>query len=476
MSAKIPFANWVNFYMAEHLEYATPRFHFEIYWMLAHKKRISLAAPRFFSKSTIVAFFYSIYSALEEGVDDIMIVSSTEPLASHWLMRIREEIEKNNILREDYGVEIPKKADSSLRWGSKVLRFRTSKGTITITAKGRQFQVRGFHPKLLIVDDLEQDEELLNMDMREKLRSWFDRSLIKMLRSTNQCIVIGTIIHPKSLLADLVKRKGWFGRVYRALDKKDKSIWEAAFSTTELKLERELDFYGFMSERMNMPMTSRSKIIRPEWIKKAPEKLPKIVEAYMAVDPALSEKKTKSHSATGVVVLGIGEDKNIYELHSEEGMWSSTDVLANSIAISQTTTPRPAYLGIESYSYQKMLYQLATTVAKGINWIELIQVGKGKIERARPTTHLFQRGMVYLRNERLIDQLRMFPDGDGTDMCDALFWALKMIMDYSTIWFETKEKVETEEDRMKQAILDRVRHRIAERNGTRVRDMFLGSY
>jgi hypothetical protein len=469
---------WSAYYFGDqHMNLKPARFHFELCRLLETESRLAIAAPRYFAKSHFASFALSLFAALELGYEDIMLVSATSNKAQDLLEKIRIELATNEDLRVDYGVKIPKRKKSMGKWSNFEIRFFTANGPRRIRAKGRHFQVRGFHPDFLIVDDLEQDKELLKPEQREKLTSWFDRSLMRMMRPDDPVILVGTIIHPQSLLAKLIRRQGWTSRVYKALDAKDESIWPEAFSTQALRMERELDFYGFMSERQNTPLVSNRTIVMPDWIKPFPDSMPKIEETYLAVDPALTDKKTKEGCASGIVVLGIGEDQKIYEVHSEKGFWSATDCLARVIEVFRFVKPRPAYAGIESFVFQKVLAQIAQQVAPDINFLELGSQGRavGKIERARPTIHLFQRSMVFLKNPELIEQVRAYPDGEN-DMADACFWALRMIMDFSTVWYDIKkrEDEDDQENQVLKAVVDRIkaRHAAAEGHG---HDTFLGS-
>lgn len=472
--------DWSAYYMAgeEHMNLPPAPFHAEMCNILETKGRVAIQAPRYFGKSVYASFCLPLWAVLEAGYKDVMIVTATQLKAVDILDKIRNEIAQNKGLRSDYEIRIPKRKEGVGKWSNLEVRFKCINGTKRIRVKGRNFQVRGFHPDFLICDDLEQDKELLKAEQREKLCTWFDRSLMRMMRSDDPVIVVGTVIHPLSLLAKLLKREGWVHKHYKALDRNDESIWPEAFSTESLRLERNLDFYGFMSERQGTPLVSNRTLVMPDWIKINHNIMPEIQETYMAVDPALTDKKTKNGCASGIVVLGIGVDKKIYEVYSTKGYWSATDVLKEIIEVFRNIRPRPAYAGIEAIVFQKVLSQLAAQIAPDINFLEIGHKGRimGKVERARPTVHLFQRGMVHLKNPELIEQIRSFPDGEN-DMADACFYALRMIMDYSTIWYEIKKRDEEDDEdyKIREAVLQRIKERHSIKNGENVQDYFLGT-
>jgi len=75
-------------------------------------------------------------------------------------------------------------------------------------------------PGLIIADDLENEEQAESEEQRNKLRSWFSKTLLNTGHPQTNVVVIGTILHQDSLLATLVdreRRPGWGGRIYKAV-------------------------------------------------------------------------------------------------------------------------------------------------------------------------------------------------------------------------------------------------------------------
>ncbi len=75
-------------------------------------------------------------------------------------------------------------------------------------------------PGLIIADDLENEEQVESEEQREKLRSWFSGTLLNTGHQYTNVIVVGTILHQNSLLANLVdsqRSPGWDGKTYRAI-------------------------------------------------------------------------------------------------------------------------------------------------------------------------------------------------------------------------------------------------------------------
>ena len=66
-------------------------------------------------------------------------------------------------------------------------------------------------------DDLEGDENIDSPQQRAKDREWFFKALMKIGSRRTVTVVVGTILHYDSLLAQLLKRPGWTGRKWQAI-------------------------------------------------------------------------------------------------------------------------------------------------------------------------------------------------------------------------------------------------------------------
>jgi len=152
-------------YLSHLMESKRPEFHREIMSRLENPTARELfIAPRGFAKSTICSRFYPLWLACYGKKKDIFLVSATISLAKENLRIIRQELENNEKLIADFG---DLKSD---KWTEEQLVLRN--GTI-IRAKGREFQIRGFRPDVILCDDLEDEELVYSKDQREKLESWF---------------------------------------------------------------------------------------------------------------------------------------------------------------------------------------------------------------------------------------------------------------------------------------------------------------
>lgn len=314
---------FAEYYLPHVLTDRSPDFHREILNLSQKEKRLGVAAPRGFAKTTIIQIVYGLYCLLFHEEEDILSISQSAQLAEDQVRKIKYEFENNKQIKNDFGGILQWGEKDSKRWTNSHLIIQ-KEGRIfsQIRARGRGCQVRGLRPSKVFCDDLEDEELVRSEEQRKYLKEWFLSALLNVLKIDQQLIVIGTILHPLALLADIIDKKeqfkGWETRKYKAIVD-GKSIWEERFPMIDLmKRKEEIGTYSFEAEYQNNPISSDICLWRPEWIKKW-EKLPRITKKFIALDPATSTKESADFSA--LTCIGQGEDGNIYEIELIKGRW-----------------------------------------------------------------------------------------------------------------------------------------------------------
>ena len=97
-------------YLEHYLKCDVPDFHREIYTDLkaledGDIKRLLVEAPRDFAKSTVLSVIFPIYLICESDFTELMSFSRAKLLSQRWLDRIKRELERNEFIQEDYGIE-----------------------------------------------------------------------------------------------------------------------------------------------------------------------------------------------------------------------------------------------------------------------------------------------------------------------------------------------------------------------------------
>jgi len=452
---------FADYYLPDFSKDKTPHFHKEIRQLLKKETRLAIAAPRGFAKSTIVQIIYALHCLLFNEDEDILSISQSQTMAEEWIRKIKFELEGNTRIKEDFGNLLQWGETESKRWTSDhILIQKDGRVHSQVRARGRGCQVRGLRPTKVFCDDLEDDEQVRSDEQRKILKEWFLSALINTLKYDQQLVVIGTILHPLSLLSEIINKKtkefeNWSIKKYTAIQPDGSSLWESRFPIETLKSKKlEIGTRMFEQEFQNNPIASDRCLWDPKWIKTY-DKLPEIKVKFVALDPAASEKESADYSA--LCCMGVGYDNNIYEIETSRGHWGTWELIDR--CINFYLKHKPIRFGIEEVAFQSFIRPVLLKKAetKGIRLpIERLTLGrytgkekekkdpKDKYTRALSVVHYWEQGLVFLKTQDLIDEISVFPTGSNDDMVDACVWAIKMIMKHSPVSIKVSEPVKKE--------------------------------
>jgi predicted phage terminase large subunit-like protein len=210
--------------------------HKEIFTLLLQmteqrKGRLAVAAPRGHAKSTIVSLVYVLWCVLYLKERLILIASNTQEQAITLLKDIKHQLKNNPLIISDFPEICSGKKPKPWRNN----RIQLPNGAM-ICVYGVSQSPRGIkndkdRPGLIIADDLENEEQAESEEQRDKLRSWFRGTLLNTGHPDTNVVVVGTILHQGSLLANLVdpnRNSGWMGKKYKAVKKfsDNPQLWE----------------------------------------------------------------------------------------------------------------------------------------------------------------------------------------------------------------------------------------------------------
>ena len=319
-------------YLYSYLTAAPAPFHAELYGLMVsnnRNKREAVAAPRGHGKSVLMGLVHPLWAICRKKKRFIIIISSSSAISEGFLAAIIRELRENELLRMDFGNLV-----GSDKWTCN--EILTSNG-VRVAAKGVGSNLRGMRsfesrPDLIICDDLEDDEGVQNIEQRQKLESWFNRSVLNLPGPEGDIFAIGTMLHYDSLLAKLLKK--WNGRKYRALGTDGAALWPTYYDAERLKKIKDgagdkegIGSIAFECEYQNNPISPEEQLIREEWISyyqpedlynfsgaSAPggHELPLLIAT--AIDPALGSSSTGDYSA--IVTVGQAGGK-IYVLEAD---------------------------------------------------------------------------------------------------------------------------------------------------------------
>jgi len=425
--------------------------------------REAAAAPRGNAKSTWTTLILPIWVAAYKYRLFPLIVSETASQSEDFIQFVKAELETNERLKQDF----PDLCGEGPIWRSNMIITRNG---VKVRGVGAGQKLRGMRhgsrrPDLVIGDDLENDEQVESPDQRKKLEKWFFKALMKIGQPDTVYIVVGTILHYDSLLANLLKKPGWKGQKFKAILKWSKSrLWEkweeifaditigkeeaegaadAVFSEHETEMlkgtevlwpEREGYYYlmkmrdsegpaYFDSEKQNEPINPDECLFREEDFVYWDDETVDLSEVphYGVVDPSMG-KKAKRHDPSAILA---GRMKNtIIYLDIADIDKRHPDKIIDDVLLYQKKDPFQKF-GVESIQFQEFFKDTLEKEAhkRGLtmNVVEL-KPNTDKYLRIQTLQPWLKNGWIrFRRNMRtLVEQLKYYPMGDHDAGPDAL--------------------------------------------------------
>lgn len=430
--------------------------------------RRATAAPRGHAKSTNITFKGSLHAALYRYKRYIIILSDTSDQANGFLSAIKDELEDNGAIREDFGDL------TGGVWRENVII--TSQG-VRIDAIGAGQKIRGrkhknWRPDLMVLDDIENDENVRTVEQRKKLENWFYKAVSKAGDTYTDIVYIGTLLHYDSLLAKVLKNPAYRSVKYKAVQSFSTSplweTWESIYTDlgnegreleakkffeenreemlagTKVLWEEKLSYYDLMvtrvsegeasfnSELQNEPVNPDDCLFNEEWFDYYnPEDMDfssADFRFYGFVDPSLGKNRRADYSAilTGALEVPTGYlyilDADIVRRHPDAII---SDVLQKADWIQRTYGKRYVKFGVETVQFQWFLKeQLAKSSARARIYLPIEEVPQSSDKVLRIQTLQPDIKNKYIkfsrRHKLLLEQLQYFPMADHDDGPDAL--------------------------------------------------------
>ena len=179
-------------------------------------RRLAIAAPRGAAKTTFKTLIFPLHAVLYRREPYIAILSATLKQAKRRLRNLKAEIQSNALLRAIY----PELTDQPSQWNNNSITILDAQ--IDVYSAGTE--IRGishnqWRPTLIILDDIEDNRSAYSSARREMLLEWYN-DVIENLGDTYTAVeIIGTLLHPDSLLNHLLQRPDFQGRTYRSIER-----------------------------------------------------------------------------------------------------------------------------------------------------------------------------------------------------------------------------------------------------------------
>lgn len=361
----------------------------------------------------------------------IQIIAVTDDLASEFTAAIKLEMERNELLRADWGKFVADPAADG-DWVANDIRVK---------AFGMLSGIRGgkhgpYRPTLAILDDPDSKRTVATAELRNGQETTLSAEIEFGLEpNTSRILAIGTSVHEDCLIRRLRNRDRypeWRIIIYKAIQDDGTALWESRFPLDKLqKLERTRPEY-FATEMMDCPpsqggrpFTNIQHYARAEF---AGARLGKV----LWFDPSLGRTEKSDYQA--VVVLRGPTKEGLLLVHRAE-LLRIGDPMALVDRVNQIyAEEQPDLAGIETIGFQCLLQMaLQSRGAKaGLfpAWHQLDKQTESKDLRIRGMAPLINNGVMRLPDDgscrQLEQQLSEYPSGKK-DGPDALEMALRQI-------------------------------------------------
>ena len=432
----------------------SPAFHQDIINLATHQNEkewegkmnlntLVLAAPRNHSKSTLISFLYVIWSLVTQRKFFVVIISDIARISTSHSRNIKEELESNQRLRNDWGIVLGKdwdEIDGSVRgekekWTDEefVIGFKKwdkTKGTWSgeledrakVLARMANNPLRGLRfghrrPDLVIADDLENDELVDTSIQREKLANWWDSAVEPMIEPppVGQIILVGTVLHYGSLLNKMLQRTDLYvTRRYQAVTSAENELgqkvqvplWPERFTLERLSSLKAKNVLAFQKEYMNDPRDDTTRTFRSSWMQwydahdigyrptnKRWYFRGKPMTFFTGVDWTVGKDDQSDYFSIVMVGKTIDNDIIVFDIVNEK-----TDV-ANQVnrIIMQNQSYQIQMNGVEGNGFQHVLIQ--QVLRRSLVPIREIRhlSRKRKQIRIEGMSTFFEQGKIYLR-------------------------------------------------------------------------------
>lgn len=443
--------------------------------------RRAIEAPRGHAKSTTFTFKDDLHAALYGYKHYIIILSDSSEQAEGFLTDIKDELEENAALREDFGELIGNV------WKSSVALL--ANGT-KIEAIGSGKKIRGrrhkqWRPDLIVCDDLENDENVATKEQRTKLLNWYDKAVSECGDTYTDIVYIGTLLHFDSLLANVCRKAEYKSVKYQgvlswAVNTDLWDAWEQLYTNladpeheqtaraffeanradmlegTAVLWEKKNDYYALMCKRVNIgPAAFNSEIqnnpidpstctFQEEWFDywddegKTPPNFADPRFLFVgANDPSLGKNKRADTSSifalakdriTGVVYVVIAD---VAQRHPDQII---EDVLEANRRLKREFH-RPYYrFGVETVQFQAYFAEVMRQKAGQVReYLPIVEINstQNKDARIRSLQPFVKNGYIKFskKHKALLQQMKEYPMARNDDAPDGLQMALQLALD-----------------------------------------------
>lgn len=187
----------------------------------AEDVRVAVAAPRGYAKSTIASFAALVHDIVYDREAFIVLMSATQSLSTRMSRDLRAQfLQPDSPLARMYG---PFEVTGGVTEWEVSVQGRPSIAVIPKSfgteVRGLKHPSRGIRPTLIVIDDGERKDRVRNPEQRKIWKEVLQKDVLKLGSRKGGSVVkvVGTVLHPDSMLANLMDDPGWAAERWKAI-------------------------------------------------------------------------------------------------------------------------------------------------------------------------------------------------------------------------------------------------------------------
>lgn len=394
-------------------------------WLLERCKEVQASPDGYLDlwarehyKSTIITLGKTIQDILIDSEITVGIFSHTRPIAKKFLRQIKREFESNRLLKELFPDILWDNPDKeSPKWSEDdgiIVKRKSNPGESTVEAWGLvDGQPTGKHFRRLVYDDVVTDKSVTTPEMIEKTTDALGLSYsLGAVGGTRR--FIGTRYHYNDTYKTVLDRGTAKARTYAATE--DGAVeGKPVLLTPELLAQKRRDMgpYIFGCQMLQNPTSDQTQGFKREWLRYADPGEGDGMNKYIIVDPASEKKKTNDYSVFWVI--GLGSDKNYYQLEVIRDRLSLTE-RANMLLLLHRKW-KPLGVGYEKYGMQADIEHIKFIQNQQNYRFDIVELGgpMPKLDRIRRLIPIFEQGRFYLK----FNEFKTNYEGKTLDLVDS---------------------------------------------------------
>jgi len=421
--------NRIDLLSTEVLGYEVQPFHLAMQkFQFRHPDSLQLSY-RGSGKTTTCTIAKTIHYLLKNPNLRILFASKTTTNSKGFLKEVKAHFENNKRLLEVFGEyynpqKVAKWDESEIEVVPRTIAAKEA----SITCAGVDGTIVSKHYDVIISDDLVDDENSRTKYMRDKVRTWYYKTLDPCLEPPDPSVPhrgehhrLGTRYHYDDLYGHLICNElAVHHQIILGLDAKGRSPWPEKHPPTWFdEKRRKSGLIVFNSQYQNDTDAMKGEVFHYDDCQQIDDsQIPDDLMIFQGNDLAVSETDQRDNAQYANVTIGEDKAGNIYVLDYYLKHIGFPKQIERGIKMYEKHDPIRA--GVESNAYQKAFYQQVKHLDKDYRFVP-IHTDKDKMTRALKLTPLFDEKRVFFRKnmDPLIDQFVLFPGYRYRDGLDA---------------------------------------------------------